>query len=119
MGFQAFNEIMPASTLTDDEAFTEVNGNQSYRTSLAINTVDILSVNQLLDSVLETARQVTTYPISTTPIPYDQMKNQCEALVMDKHQKMSILLSLKNQQEAKGVLASQEKMKRKDQLSPP
>ncbi|KAF6161300.1 hypothetical protein GIB67_009187 [Kingdonia uniflora] len=104
MVFQAFNEIMPASTLTDDEAFNEDSGNQSDRTSLAINTLDILSVNQLLDSVLETARQVATYPLSTTPIPYDQMKNQCEALVMGKHQKMSTLLSLKNQQEAKGVI---------------
>lgn len=42
---------MPAA-LTDEEAFLEGGGNQSDRkTSLSASTLDILSVNQLLDSV--------------------------------------------------------------------
>lgn len=45
------------------------------------------------------ARQVTSFPVSTAPIPYEQMKNQCEALVMGKLQKMSVFLSYKQQQE--------------------
>ncbi|OVA06282.1 hypothetical protein BVC80_8399g4 [Macleaya cordata] len=104
MEFQAFDELMPPTALTDEEAFPEVTRSQSeHKTSISINTFDVLSVNQLLESVLETARQVASFPVSTTPIPYDQMKNQCEALVMGKHQKMSVLLSFKNQQEAMGL----------------
>ena len=46
--------------------------------------------------VHETARQVANVPVSANPVPYDQMKSQCEALVMEKQQKMSVLLSYKH-----------------------
>jgi len=46
--------------------------------------------------VHETARQVASAPVSANPVPYDQMKSQCEALVMEKQQKMSVLLSFKH-----------------------
>lgn len=43
---------MPTAALTDEEAFPEASGSQSDRkTSISINTLDILSVNQLLESV--------------------------------------------------------------------
>ena len=58
--------------------------------------------------VLETARQVASFPVSTTPIPYDQMKNQCEALVTGKQQKMSVLHSFKHQEDAKAIVLSSE-----------
>ncbi|XP_010241507.1 PREDICTED: uncharacterized protein LOC104586087 isoform X2 [Nelumbo nucifera] len=108
--FQAFDEIIPPAALTDEEAFPEASGSQSgHKTSVSVNTFDILSVNQLLESVLETAREVASLPVSTTPIPYDQMKNQCEALVIGKQKKMSVLLSFKNQQEDMGIGAEVEK----------
>ncbi|KAF8014136.1 hypothetical protein BT93_H0085 [Corymbia citriodora subsp. variegata] len=106
---QAFDEAMPLVDMTDDDAFLEPSGSQSDRkTSLSSNTVDIINVNQLLASVLETARQVASLPVSSAPIPYDQMKNQCEALVTGKQQKMSVLHSFKNQQEAKAIVVSGE-----------
>lgn len=49
---------------------------------------------------METARQAENMPDSSDPLTYDQMKNQCEALVVGKHQKMSVLQSFKEQQEA-------------------
>ncbi|XVE81083.1 hypothetical protein DITRI_Ditri15bG0034800 [Diplodiscus trichospermus] len=105
MELQALEEIMPLAAITDEEAFPEANGSQSDRkTSLSISTLDVLSVNELLDSVLETARQVASFSVCPTPIPYDQMKSQCEALVMGKQQKMSVLHSFKHQQEAKETL---------------
>ncbi|RZS15994.1 hypothetical protein BHM03_00047926 [Ensete ventricosum] len=52
-----------------------------------------------LPEVTETARQVSSLPTSTIPVPYDQMKSQCEALVIGKQQKMSVLQGLKHQQE--------------------
>uniref|UniRef100_A0A5B7APT7 ARM repeat superfamily protein n=1 Tax=Davidia involucrata TaxID=16924 RepID=A0A5B7APT7_DAVIN len=113
MESQAFDQVMPPDALTDEEAFPEPNGSQSGRkTSLSINSLDILSVNQLLESVLETARQVASFPVSSTPIPYDQVKNQCEALVTGKQQKMSVLQSLKLQQEAKAIVCSSENEKK-------
>ncbi|RVW28586.1 hypothetical protein CK203_094814 [Vitis vinifera] len=102
--FQPFREAIAPDALTDEEAFPEIDGSQSDRkTSLSINTLDILSVNQLLESVLETARQVASFPVSSTPIPYDQMKSQCEALVTGKQQKMSVLQSFK-QQDTKAIV---------------
>ncbi|KAJ4956302.1 hypothetical protein NE237_013085 [Protea cynaroides] len=110
MGFHAFDEIMSPDALIDEEAFPEESARQSgYETSLSTNSLDILSVNQLLESVLQTARQVSSFPVSTTPIPYDQMKNQCEALVMGKQQKMSVLLSFRTHQEAIGIGIPKEK----------
>ncbi|XP_061357545.1 protein SEMI-ROLLED LEAF 2-like isoform X2 [Gastrolobium bilobum] len=105
--FPDFNEIMTPVSLLDEETRTERSGSQSDRkSSLSINNLDILSVNQLLESVLETAQQVASFPISSTPVPYDQMKNQCEALVTGKQQKMSILHSFKHQQETRAIVLS-------------
>ncbi|KAI8537576.1 hypothetical protein RHMOL_Rhmol09G0034800 [Rhododendron molle] len=109
MESQAFDEVMNLDALSDEEAFPEPNGSQSGRkTSLSVNSLDILSVNQLLDSVLETARQVASLPVSSTPIPYDQVTNQCEALVTGKQQKMSVLHSFKLRQEGKAIVLSHE-----------
>ncbi|KAG4125982.1 hypothetical protein ERO13_D10G129900v2 [Gossypium hirsutum] len=104
MEFLAFEEIMPLAAITDDEAFPEGNGSQSGRkASLSLSTLDVLSVNELLDSVLETARQVASFSVSPTPIPYEQMRSQCEALIIGKQQKMSVIHSFKHQQEAKAT----------------
>ncbi|PNY04250.1 arm repeat superfamily protein [Trifolium pratense] len=58
------------------------------------------------DEVLETARQVASFPNSETHVPYDQMKNQCEALVSGKQQKMSVLHSFKHQQDTRALVLS-------------
>ncbi|KAF5728817.1 hypothetical protein HS088_TW21G00971 [Tripterygium wilfordii] len=122
MAFQAFDndEVMPSGALTDEDTFTEPNGSHSDRkSSISINTLDVLSVNELLESVFETARQVASPQVSSTPIPYDQMKSQCEALVTGKQQKMSVLHSFKQQQEMKAVLPfSEAGSESKDPLSP-
>ncbi|CAL5347990.1 unnamed protein product [Camellia sinensis] len=120
MKAQAFDEVMPLDALTDDESFPETNGSQSGRkTSLSINSLDILSVNQLLESVLETARQVASLPVSSTPIPFDQVKNQCESLVMGKQQKMSVLQSFKLQQDAKAIVLANEQENKMPNVSHP
>ncbi|XP_010522186.1 PREDICTED: uncharacterized protein LOC104800896 isoform X2 [Tarenaya hassleriana] len=94
--FPAFEEVELSAIVAYGETSPEVNGSQSGgRTSLSTNTADILSVNELLESVTETARHVVSSRVSSTPIPYDQMMNQCEALVTGKQQKMSVLQSFK------------------------
>ncbi|KAK1430463.1 hypothetical protein QVD17_13204 [Tagetes erecta] len=107
--FQAFDEVMPHADETDDDAFQEQYGGQSGRKdSLSMNSLDILSVNQLLESVLETARQVASLPVSSTPVTYDQVKDQCEALVTGKQQKMSVLQSFKKKQDCMTIIISDE-----------
>ncbi|KAK7341583.1 hypothetical protein VNO80_24518 [Phaseolus coccineus] len=107
--FPDFDEIVNPAALMDEETRPELSGSQSDRkSSLSSNNPDILSVNQLLQSVLETARQVASFPTSSTPVPYDQMKNQCEALVTGKQKKMSVLHSFKHQQETRAIVLSSE-----------
>nr|XP_043627511.1 protein SEMI-ROLLED LEAF 2 [Erigeron canadensis] len=111
--FQAFDEVMPHTDEIDDDMFPDQYGNQSDRKdSLSINSLDILSVNQLLESVLETARHVASLPVSSTPVSYDQVKDQCEALVTGKQQKMSVLHSFKKQQEGMTIIISGENEKK-------
>ncbi|KAE8728089.1 hypothetical protein F3Y22_tig00004779pilonHSYRG00077 [Hibiscus syriacus] len=47
---------------------------------------------------MEMAREVGSF--SEAPIPYDQMKSQCEACVIGKQQKMSVLHNFTHQQAA-------------------
>ncbi|XP_033517313.1 protein SEMI-ROLLED LEAF 2 isoform X3 [Nicotiana tomentosiformis] len=52
--FETFDEVMAPPSLIDEEAISDANGSQSGRkTSLSINSLDILSVNQLLESDTE------------------------------------------------------------------
>ncbi|XP_019436549.1 PREDICTED: uncharacterized protein LOC109342934 isoform X1 [Lupinus angustifolius] len=107
--FSDFDEIMDPDALMDEETGPEPSGSQSdRRTSLSTNNPDVIGVSQLLESVLETAREVASLSISSNPLPYDQMKNQCEALVTGKQQKMSVLQSFMHPQETKAVVLSSE-----------
>ncbi|KAL5998090.1 hypothetical protein ACLOJK_009025 [Asimina triloba] len=95
---QDLDEIRPPSSVLDEDAFFETSKSRlGYKKSLSVHAIDILSVNQLIESVLEAAKQIISIEVSTTPLPYDQVKNQCEALVVGKQQKMSVLLSFKQQ----------------------
>ncbi|XP_064934567.1 protein SEMI-ROLLED LEAF 2 isoform X1 [Musa acuminata AAA Group] len=94
------DEVMTPTFLEDGETFPEAfRSHSDQKMSESVNNFDVLSVNQLIESVIETARQVASLPTSTIPVPYDQMKSQCEALVIGKQQKMSVLQNLKHQQE--------------------
>jgi len=62
------------------------------------------SINLCHKQVLETAQEVASLPASASPLPYDQVKDQCEALVTCKQQKMSVLSSFEHQQETKAIV---------------
>ncbi|XLT08835.1 hypothetical protein HN51_054628 [Arachis hypogaea] len=75
MVFLALRSSAPV-ILVDEEIGLERGGSQSDRmSSLSMQNPDILSVNKLLELVLETVRQVASLSISSAPVPYDQMKN--------------------------------------------
>ena len=108
--FPDFDEIETSKFSIGEESGPEPSGSQSdRRTSLSTNTTDVLSVNQLLESVTETARQVASFSISSNPLPYDQMKDQCEALVNGKQEKMSVLQSFKHRSDVKAIVLPSER----------
>ncbi|XP_023746980.1 protein SEMI-ROLLED LEAF 2 [Lactuca sativa] len=95
MELQPIHQNMPHATASTEE--DEFSDESDHKTSL-----DIISVHQLLESVVETAFGVenTGDESSPAPCPYDQIKNQCEDLVTGKQHKMSLLQSFKEQHEA-------------------
>ncbi|KAJ4817138.1 ARM repeat superfamily protein [Rhynchospora pubera] len=50
---------------------------------------NVISVGQLLESVLHVAGQVAVSSVSTSPLPYGTMASQCEALGMGSRKKLS------------------------------
>ncbi|XP_058072855.1 protein SEMI-ROLLED LEAF 2-like isoform X1 [Magnolia sinica] len=98
--YNSFDKAMPSASLIDEDVFPEAFESQAEPQSQFSVNADLLSVNQLLDSVVETARQVGRYSVSTTPdMPFKEMASQCEALLVGKEQKMSAFMSIKQKQE--------------------
>ncbi|XP_076915556.1 protein SEMI-ROLLED LEAF 2-like [Bidens hawaiensis] len=91
---KSMEEDAPLLFVDDDFDFDPFES--SNRLSLATSeSNDLLSVNQLLDSVLESAQHMGRMSISVAPeISYKEMTNQCEALVNGKREKMSNLMSI-------------------------
>ncbi|KAJ4706418.1 ARM repeat superfamily protein [Melia azedarach] len=98
---KSLKEIAPLFML-DDEAFTDPpEGQSKNNTELAVGMPSLLSVNQLLESVLETSHQVGRNSVSSrADIPYKEMAGHCEALLMGKQEKMSYLMSAQLRQES-------------------
>ncbi|KAL9255681.1 SEMI-ROLLED LEAF 2-like protein [Drosera capensis] len=90
----------PASifSIDDDDLGDSLNSQPKQEMQLIMDTPSLLSVNQLLESVLDTAHQVGRFSVSTAPdVPYREMANHCEALLMGKKQKMSNLVLAQRQ----------------------
>ncbi|KAF8057208.1 hypothetical protein N665_1263s0006 [Sinapis alba] len=116
----AFEEVELSAIVAFEGTSPGSSGSEPGHTkSLSTNTnplVDVLSVNELLESVSETARQVESLPDSAIPVPYDQMMNQCEALVTGKQQKMSVLQSFKPEATKAITLSEVDDEKEEDEL---
>ncbi|OVA07297.1 hypothetical protein BVC80_1601g76 [Macleaya cordata] len=98
---ESIDEAMPPLLTIDGDVAPEAFASQTdSKPQLVVQTPDLLSVNQLLDSVLETARQVGRVSVSTTPdVPYKEMAGHCEALLNGKQQKMSTFMNAQQKQE--------------------
>ncbi|CAL5420850.1 unnamed protein product [Camellia sinensis] len=102
------DEAGPIFTI-DDEALPESFETQAkHNSEQAIKTSDLLSVNQLLESVLETAHHVGRISVCTaSDVSYKEMAGHCEALLMGKQQKMSYLMNAQHRQENMLSMTSQ------------
>lgn len=93
----SFPEMAPPTYTTEEDLVNELFGSEANsKEHVSKDAKHVLGVNQLLESVLDTARHVaSSISISTSPIPYSQMASQCEALVIGKQKKMSVVMSFK------------------------
>ncbi|KAH9624487.1 hypothetical protein KSS87_016928 [Heliosperma pusillum] len=89
------DEAGPLLSMDDDNH----DNSQKQELHLTMENSNLLSVNQLLESVLETAHQVGRFSVSTAPdVSYKEMASHCEALLMGKQQKMSHLMTAQKQE---------------------
>ncbi|XP_030495163.2 protein SEMI-ROLLED LEAF 2 isoform X1 [Cannabis sativa] len=92
-------EIAPLFSI-DEDTFAESFDSHRKLPEFSMEIPNLLSVNQLLESVSETTHQVGRISVSTTPdVSYKEMARHCEALLMGKQQKMSGLISTQQRQE--------------------
>ncbi|KAD5960372.1 hypothetical protein E3N88_11844 [Mikania micrantha] len=108
MDIQAFDEVKPHADSADEEPLDQFGTQSDREAQLAINSLDIISVSQLLEYVSETANHVESMSNSSITLTFDEIKIQCEALVMENQQKLSVLQSFKDQKEAMPIISSGE-----------
>ncbi|CAK7342560.1 unnamed protein product [Dovyalis caffra] len=86
---------------TVDDVFLDLlEGQTTQSTEIVLQDTDLLSVSQLLESVLETTHQVGRLSITAPDVSYKEMAHHCETLLMGKQQKMSHVMSVHMRQES-------------------
>ncbi|KAL6523251.1 hypothetical protein OROGR_016854 [Orobanche gracilis] len=94
--------------LTDDDSLPNSLGSSKHNSQSSTENFSFLSVDQLLQSVLDTAHHVGRISVSTAPdASYKEMANHCETLLMGKQQKMSYLITTQQRQVSLLTLPSQ------------
>ncbi|XP_062114862.1 protein SEMI-ROLLED LEAF 2-like [Humulus lupulus] len=96
------NIVEPPLFTAEEDVLPNVFGNQTdSETKQASENRTLLSVDELLDSVLETRHQVGRVSVSTpNDMPYKEMAGQCEALQMGKQKKISTFMTAQQRQES-------------------
>ncbi|KAJ6756298.1 putative EXPRESSED-RELATED [Salix purpurea] len=76
-------EDTPFFTL-DDVFLDSLEGQTTQTTEIVSQDLDLLSVNQLLELVLETTQQVGRLSVTAPDVSYKEMAHHCETLLMGK-----------------------------------
>ncbi|KAJ6921236.1 protein SEMI-ROLLED LEAF 2 [Populus alba x Populus x berolinensis] len=84
----------------DDVFLDSLEGQTTQTTEIVFQYTNLLSVNQLLESVLETTHQVGRLSVTAPDVSYKEMAHHCETLQMGKQQKMSHVMSVQLRQES-------------------
>ncbi|XP_042381185.1 protein SEMI-ROLLED LEAF 2-like isoform X7 [Zingiber officinale] len=93
-------QLLPCESVIEKEVTSAVLVHEDFSESfdtgrdhseLPDDRSNLLSVDQLLETVFDTAWKVGRFSVSTTSdVPFKEMANHCEALMMGKQQKMSV-----------------------------
>ncbi|KAK9283316.1 hypothetical protein L1049_011555 [Liquidambar formosana] len=99
---ESLYEVGPLISTIDDDVLPDAfESHTDPDLQLTLENPSLLSVNQLLDSVLGTTHHVGRFSVSTPPdMPYKEMASHCEALLMGKQQKMSTFMSAQHNQDS-------------------
>ncbi|AQK90018.1 hypothetical protein Zm00014a_040121 [Zea mays] len=88
-------EVIPLGFVFEDDTLAEASDSSVEPHLQHPPCNNILDVNRLLDSVLETSQHVGRSSVSTNQdLPFKDVANQCEALLIGKQQKLSACMSV-------------------------
>ncbi|XP_058003266.1 protein SEMI-ROLLED LEAF 2 isoform X2 [Hevea brasiliensis] len=87
-------------TIEEDVFVDSVEGQAKANKELVFQNPNLLSVNQLIESVLDGAHQVGRVSVTAPDLPYKEMANHCETLLMGKRRKISNVMSAQMKQES-------------------
>lgn len=91
----------PLFTIGDDALANASENQTDPDTKVAVESLSLISIDELLNSVSETTHQVGRLSVSVaTNMPYMEMAGQCEALQMGKQQKLSTFIVAQQRQES-------------------
>ncbi|KAI5341908.1 Hypothetical predicted protein [Prunus dulcis] len=91
----------PLFTIEDDVLPNATESQTDPDKKVSMESLSLISVDELLDSVLETTHQVGRLSVSTaTDMPYLEMAGLCEALQMGKQQRLSTFVAAQLRQES-------------------
>lgn len=103
----SFEEAAPIFAV-DDSLPDSFENHAKNTIQMAIEIPDLLSANQLLESVLEAAHQVGRLSVSTaSDVSFGEMAHHCERLLMGKQEKISHLMSTQRRGESVSSTISQ------------
>ncbi|KAJ1284672.1 hypothetical protein BS78_03G223000 [Paspalum vaginatum] len=92
-------EVIPLGFVFEDDTLAEPSGSLAEPQLGHPPCNNVLDVNQLLDSVSETSRHVGRLSVSTNQdMPFKEVADQCEALLIGKHQKLSVCISVRQKE---------------------
>ncbi|WVZ69371.1 hypothetical protein U9M48_018168 [Paspalum notatum var. saurae] len=92
-------EVIPLGFVFEDDTLAEPSGSLAEPQLRHPPCNNVLDVNQLLDSVSETSRHVGRLSVSTNQdLPFKEVADQCEALLIGKHQKLSVCMSVRQKE---------------------
>lgn len=96
----SFDGDLPTNSLVEDDATSELSvadlSRFIPRMPSSVSGAHVISIGQLLDSALEVAGHVAGSSVSTSPLPYNAMTSQCEALGTGTRKKLSNWLAHEN-----------------------
>lgn len=90
---KSVDKVNSSTFSVEDDTFTETSETLADMESYSGIDSNLLSVNQLLESVTETYRQVERITVSAPDLPFKEMTNRCEALLVGKFQKLSVFVA--------------------------
>lgn len=109
-------EVIPVGFIFEDDTLVEPANSLAEPQLQQPLDNGLIDVNQLLESVVETSRHVGRLSVSTNlDLPFKEVANRCEALLIGKQQKLSVCMSVHQKQDGESPM---DKLGSPQQISP-